>query len=300
MCPTIAAWVLAFPLTPLVWAQAQVHASEPQEHAGDQASVDVLVSGDRAAAPNLTAADFSISQDGAVQKIDSVSHPKNSAKHVVLYLDTGAMNADDRSASASAANHLVEKIASASGYVAVAAMRTAGALMVQEFTNSVEVSRAAITTAIESADLPLNQLRIGPMRYALSDSFAEICRSLGDLPGRKLIILFGTYYSEGGAIKACNRADVAIYCMVGWFSPLPVVRPSPPKSEVADETGGEAFWVNPDLNKALDAVIASYVDSYRVFFTPPPATAGSCHALQVSVNVRGLAARARNEYCTGR
>ena len=39
-------------------------------------------------------------------------------------------------------------------------------------------------------------------------------------------------------------------------------------------------------------------DYYRVFYTPPPSKDGECHDLHVSVNVRGLTARARNEYCT--
>jgi VWFA-related protein len=281
-------------------------AQTPAPPKDDEVAINVFVTGKNSGGRELGAADFSLSEDNKPQKIDRVSHPgpKDSIGHVILYFDLGGMSAADQLASATAAEHFVETKAGPGRYVAVAAMRTSGPVTVQDFTASADVLGGAIATAAATSDLPLSTLRIGPMRYALSDSFTATCRSLESTPGRKLIILFGTYYSEGGAIKACNRADVAIYAVVGWFSPLigqvtepPFIRPSP-KSDLTDQTGGQAFAITTDLDDQLAGIAVDYDDYYRVFYTPPPSKAGSCHTLRVSVDAPGLVARARNEYCT--
>ena len=63
-------------------------------------------------------------------------------------------------------------------------------------------------------------------------------------------------------------------------------------------TGGQALELNAALPAQLAAIAREQDEYYRLSYTPPPANEGTCHALRVKVNVRGLATRARNEYCT--
>jgi VWFA-related protein len=310
---------------------AQTEAGSPViEVESREVPVDVIVTGKAAGAVKLTAKDFSIREDGKLQKINSVepkaADPETSLKHFVLYFDTSAMTVTDQQASKDAARGFVESMASPDRYMAVVNMTTLGSLVLQDFTTS----PAALSKAIGGVGLARAPIHIGPQRYDLSVSLAAVCRSMAPASGRKAVLFFGTYYSDGpsrlpagdrsafrgGGIEACNRANVGVYTITGYFSPAidiggsgggrmggrGVVPPVDlaPQSDLAERTGGLAFGITAALADDLAAVAREQDDYYRVFYTPPPSKDGACHELRVSVNVRGLSARARNEYCTER
>ena len=259
-----------------------------------------------------------------MQKINSVvpaaADPATSLKHFVLYFDTSAMTIADQQASKEAATSFVESMTSPDRYMAVVNMTTLGSRVLQDFTTS----SVALSRAIAGVGLARAPIRAGPQRYALSASLAAVCRSMAPATGRKAVLFFGTYYSDGpsvdrstyrgGGIEACNRANAGVYVIQGYFSPVvdggggggrmggcgmaPPVEVASPQSDLAEQTGGQAFGITPALKNQLAAVALEQDDYYRVFYTPPPSKDGACHDLRVSVNVRGLSARARSEYCT--
>ena len=323
LCGVAALGIGAF--TPFLQAQTQTDAGfSVIQVESREVPVDVIVTGKAAAAGKLTAKDFAIREDGTAQKINSVepaaADPETSWKHFVLYFDTSAMTMADQQASKDAATGFVESMASPDRYMAVVNMSTLGSRVLQDFTTS----PAALSKAIAGVGLARAPIRVGPQRYDLSVSLAAVCRSMAPATGRKAVLFFGTYYSDGpaldrstyrgGGIEACNRANVGVYAIEGYFSPvvdaggnggrmggagvLPSVALASPQSDLAEQTGGLAFGITPALKEQLAAVARERDDYYRVFYTPPPSKDGVCHDLRVSVNVRGLSARARTEYCT--
>jgi VWFA-related protein len=279
--------------------------------------IDVTVTGKKgaSAAGDLTAKDLSIWEDGKQQKINSVSSvaadPDASLKHFVIYFDIGAMSASDKQSSENAAADFVKGLASPDRYMAVVDMTTFGPKVLQDFT----ASAAALSKAVASVGQTRMALA-GSQRFTLSDSLTAVCRSMAPATGRKALLLFGTSYTDTGAIGACNRANVAIY-QIGNFSPS-VGEPSPSLghaptilqtvqsmasqstrgSQLSDETGGAAFGFSAALSDQLAGVAREQDEYYRVAYTPPAAKEGSCHAIKIAMNTRGLTARARNEYCT--
>jgi len=274
--------------------------------------IDVTVTGKKGAiASDLTAKDFSIWEDGKQQKINSISSvaadPEASLKHFVLYFDIGSMTASDKQTSENAAADFVKGLASPDRYMAVVNMTTFGPSVLQDFTNSA----AALSKAVASVELGKTTMSVGSQRYTLSDSLTSVCRSMAPAGGRKALLLFGTSYTDTGGITACNRANVAVY-RIGIFSSTAVepTRASgrgmvissegqgTPRSDLAEQTGGEEFGLTSALNDQLAAVAREQDEYYRVAYTPPPSKENSCHTIKIAVNTHGLDARARNEYCT--
>ena len=307
------AFLVAAVLASLVQAQSPIIRTEVRE-----VVIDVTVTGKKGAtsAGELNAKDFSIWEDGKQQKINSVSSvagdPEASLKHFVLYFDVGAMSVSDKQTSENAAADFVKGLASPDRYMAVVNMTTFGPKVLQDFTSSA----AALGKAVATVGLTRMAPVVGSQRFTLSDSLTAVCRSMAPATGRKALLLFGTSYTDTGGITACNRANVAVY-QIGNF--LPSLEPSlasghaptilqtvqsmsgvqgPRSSQLSDETGGEAFGFSSALSDQLAAVAREQDEYYRVAYTPPAAKEGSCHAIKISMNARGLNARGRNEYCT--
>ena len=295
-------------LVSVAQAQAPIIRTEVRE-----VVIDVTVTGKKgvSAAGDLTAKDFSIWEDGKQQKINSVSSvaadPEASLKHFVIYFDIGAMPVSDKQTSENAAADFVKGLASPDRYMAVVNMTTFGPKVLQDFTNSA----AALGKAVATVGLTRMSPLVGAQRFTLSDSLTSVCRSMAPAAGRKALLLFGPSYTDTGAISACNRANVAIY-QIGNFLPfvgepalasgrgmtIPTGVQGPRSSQLSDETGGEAFGFSAALSDQLAAVAREQDEYYRVTYTPPAAKEGSCHAIKIAMNTRGLNARGRNEYCT--
>jgi VWFA-related protein len=309
----VKAFFVAAVLTSLMQAQSPIIRTEVRE-----VVIDVTVTGKKgaSAASDLTAKDFSIWEDGKQQKINSVSSvaadPDASLKHFVIYFDIGAMSASDKQTSENAAADFVKGLTSPDRYMAVVNMTTFGPNVLQDFTTSAAALGKAVATVGLTRMAPL----VGSQRFTLSESLTAVCRSMAPATGRKALLLFGTSFTDTGAISACNRANVAIY-QVGNFS-SPAGEPSlssghaptilqtvqsmasqgTRSSQLSDDSGGEAFGFSAVLSDQLAAVAREQDEYYRVAYTPPPAKVGSCHAIKIAMNTRGLNARARNEYCT--
>lgn len=298
--------------------QAQIISVETRE-----VLVDVSVTGRKDTAP-LTAKDFSITEDGKPQKINSVSagasDPDRSQKHFVLMFDFAALLPEDQAASEKAAVEFVEGMASPDRYMAVVVLNAAGASVVQNFTTAKEALKKAVAIPI-SAGLRSS----GDLTGALSST----CRSMAAAPDRKVILLFTQYSLRDERLfepvaTECNRANVAVDTV--WprgslsSSLASQARPSMPSRPtigngvliggtpdpeaasalaeyLAKTTGGEAFGLTGDLSAQLATMARTQDENYRIAYTPPPAKEGSCHKLKVTTAVRATI-QARNEYCT--
>ena len=299
--------------------------------------VDVTVTGRGASIGDLAANDFSIWEDGKLQKINSVANagadPEASQKHFVLFFDFKTMSPSDQAASKEYAARFVEAMSSPDRYMAVVSLTAPGSPILQNFTTA----RAALIKAIElpSSSSVVNGRQPGffnPQQAGVtaSDELALSLKAAADsmapAPGRKAMLLF-TGGDAGGpatsavnaAISACNRANVAIYVIAGHpvaaggdadsryrrSDSLTNLHPNLANRDkpvtwgfLAEATGGESLALSTALPIRMAAIAREQDEYYRVSYTPPPSNDGICHTLRVKMNIRGLGTRARNEYCT--
>lgn len=194
---------------------------------------------------DLTAKDFRISQDGKEQPIRgfSVESPSNASqtRSLVLFFDETSMEARDQIAVRQAASNFIAAEAGPNHMMAIVVFN--GAMRItQNFTdnagrlkdalsqasfhglapsasdsdNSHDPSRAEEARAVGRGGMPLaNAFGARTMMRALGD----LGRSLGVLPGRKIVVVFaGTLPSSTdlkselrGAVDAANKSGVAFY-----------------------------------------------------------------------------------------
>jgi len=153
-------------------------------------------------------------------------------------------------------------------------------------------------------------------------AFLAIANHFAALPGRKnLIWLTGSLpFSLAGVSKALNNANVALYPvdargLVGMPQELTAVgaggRSSNARSripsfgatgldtmqELAELTGGRAFYNTNDIAGAIRSAMEDSSTSYTLGFYPDPATLdGKFHTIRVDVKRAGLTVRARRGY----
>ncbi len=152
-------------------------------------------------------------------------------------------------------------------------------------------------------------------------AFAAIAGHVADLPGRKnLIWVTGSLpFSLAGAAKAFNRANLAVYPvdargLVGTPRQLTASAPSPNSrrpqripsfgpeglqtlQELADLTGGRAFYNSNDLSGALRIALEDSAVTYTLgFYADSDSLDGKLHELKVQVARPGLNVRYRKAY----
>jgi VWFA-related protein len=152
-------------------------------------------------------------------------------------------------------------------------------------------------------------------------AFAAIAGHVADLPGRKTLIwVTGSLpISLAGVANALNRANLAVYPvdargLVGMPRQLTASAPSPnsrmPRSvpsfgpeglqtleQLADLTGGRAFYNTNDLSGALRIALEDSAVTYTLGFYPDAESLdGRLHDLKVQVARPGLNVRYRKSY----
>jgi VWFA-related protein len=194
---------------------------------------------------DLTAKDFRISQDGKEQAIKGFSLESSSAtaqtRSLVLFFDETSMEARDQIAVRQAASNFIDAEAGPNHTMAIVVFN-GSARIAQSFTdnagrlkdalnrasfhglapsatdsdNSHDPDRAEEARAVGRSAMPLaNAFVSRNMIRALGD----LGRSLGALPGRKIVILFSGTLPSGGdskseareAVEVANKSGVAFY-----------------------------------------------------------------------------------------
>jgi VWFA-related protein len=196
--------------------------------------VDTIVTGKNGAyIRDLTAKDFRVFEDNKEQAITGFSFESSSAtsqpRSLVLFFDESSMDAADQIPARQAAADLVD--AETAPNHKMAAVRYDGTMHVlQNFTDNAgrlkdALHRPSVTTnRVTAGASPLDDAGARNMLRSLRD----LGRSLGALPGRKIVVLFaGSLPASsmqrsllGEAVEACNQAGVAIYPVYIRSAPL--------------------------------------------------------------------------------
>lgn len=208
--------------------------------------VDAIVTGKNGAyISDLQAKDFRITQDGKQQAINSFSLETPSAgeqtRSLVLFFDETSMEARDQAVVRQAAMSFIDAEAGPNHMLAVVTFN-GGMRIAQSFTNNAgrlkdalnQASFHGLAASAADADRSHDPSRreedraLGRGGTPLASSFgvrsmisslAELGKSLGVLPGRKIVIVFtGTLASSGDpksevreAVDAANKSGVAFY-----------------------------------------------------------------------------------------
>ena len=297
--------------------------------------VEVGLAGHAALPDALTAKDFNVWEDGKPQKIVSFSRADSGSldaqKHFVLYFDFTTLQMGEQQASRSYAAAFISGVASPDRYMAVLNMNAAGAGVITDFTTSRSTLDKAIATVQNALPIALNTtpvaatqttdltrrtpLILGAPNAGVSDPTGAIrishaleglAQSLAPAPGRKALFLFTGGYPLNSdevedvrrAIAACNRANIAVYTIVGSRRSGYGGMGDAFASFLSNGTGGEVVVLNDNVPEQLAAIARLQDDVYRLGYVPPDAPANSCHTLRVKVDVKGFETRARQEYCT--
>src|SRR3569833_2664075 len=185
--------------------------------------VDVTVTG-KGDTSNLTAKDFSVSEDGKQQKITSVTRAATDGgagpKHFVIYLDFSMLPVDLQTQSEEAAIGFIDAMASPNRYMAVASLSAAGPVVLQNFTNAKEPLKKAAAAPLNLKPRPvllggLLGTASAPGTVRLGSSLEAVCDSLQGSTGRTALILFTSATTSSitefePLLRVCNRSNTAI------------------------------------------------------------------------------------------
>jgi len=154
------------------------------------------------------------------------------------------------------------------------------------------------------------------------DAFVAIANHVADLPGRKnLVWVTGSLpFSLASAASALNNANIAVYPVdarglvgmpqqqtavaasvirTGRPPGIPSFRPSglDTLQDLADRTGGRAFYNTNDLSGAIHLALGDSAVTYTLGFYPESNTLdGKFHDLKVDVRHEGVEVRYRKGY----
>jgi VWFA-related protein len=303
-------------------------------------------------AADLTQKDFRLWEDGKEQHITSFSlesagvSPERSNKHyIAMFFDTTTAGQTGQLAMRQEATHFVEAFASPDRYMAVVNFAN-NVQIVQNFTAETDRMKKALavvqSTQVNNAGLVRDgaqttatstiavNVDTTPYRNTLA-ALRSLAGSLAAIKGRKALVLF-----TGGApltsdliddltstIKACNKANVAVYTVAGNISgnadkvlfngtntrttraDIAKIN-QPPQDQnllnvLSEGTGGITFATTNDLAASLGKVALEQDHYYLLGYTPTiDSSEGTCHDLTVKVARSDLEVRARKGYCTSK
>jgi VWFA-related protein len=288
-------------------------------------------------APDLEAQDFKLWEDGKEQGItsfftaqDSSSPERGQKRYLVLFFDDANLLVSEQVVARRDAAKFISTWAAPDRYMAVVSF-SGNAEATQNFTARPEVlERAALTVqpsqiAASSAGLAADESAQGGgrggggrggggrggasgpsstaanatvlmTRPALLNALLAVVDTMAAVRGRKSIALFGggppdTPLAAAETVlvaNACNRANVAVYLM----------NPSALHS-LAAETGGREL-LNPNNLLGELGRIADDEEQHYVLGYYPAVAEGSCHALRVAVERKGVDIWARKGYCSAK
>jgi VWFA-related protein len=183
--------------------------------------VDAVVTGkhDRPVG-DLKQSDFRVYQDGEEQPITSFSAPAENAnaptpQYLLLFFDATTASLTEQQRERTAAVAFVKKATQPNLYMA-AEDYTGVTRLVQNFTTNRELMAKAVSE-FKFGNSSANAGESATERFLFT--LTDVCRSLGQVPGRKaLVLLSGGYFIQhiwedqlNATIEAANRANVTIY-----------------------------------------------------------------------------------------
>jgi VWFA-related protein len=247
--------------------------------------VDVLVTRGGQPVPGLTARDFQVRDEGALQQVDHVAF-EELPLNVVLALDaSGSLTGPRELQLRAASGRLLDGLKPVDQ---AALIRFGDAVTIRsELTRQIAVVRDALNEGVPIGETSL-----------VDASYAAIL--LGESqPGRALVIVFtdgvevSSYLDTATVIGIAKRSDAVVYGVALTIGGRPTFL-----QDLADATGGELLEVgaNDDLGATFQKVLEQFRRRYVVSYTPTGVARAGWHRLQVRVNQPGLTVKARPGY----
>ena len=311
-------------------------------------------------ATDLTEKDFRVWEDGREQQINGfslessgVTAERPSKHYIALFFDTSTGGQAAQMDARQEAIRFVDGFASPDRYMAVINYNLNGGMRItQNFSTDRDLLKKALSVmppasnsappaALSTAAAPRGGRGGGGSAPGApsADGFAyremltslrNLAASLATVRGRKALVFFSGKTTAGSdvsldlsaAIKACNKANVAVYAVssgtqsaasqpdsaqpgrnprTGAIPDIGVSAELNIADALAEGTGGILFQSTSNLAALLGKVAQEQDQYYLLSYIPKVESAeGSCHELRVKVDRGDLEVRARREYCTAK
>ena len=250
--------------------------------------VDVLVTRNGRPVTGLTMADFDVRDNGAPQRINSLTSEELPV-NVVLVLDASASVEGER------LQHLQQ-----AGRLLLRALRPTDQAALVRFADTVSIG-AELTknaSAVETALMAPAEGRDTPLVDATDTAVMLASASPGP---RALVLVFSdgvevsSYLTRSAALETAKRSDAVVYGVTLDKSHQSFI------SDVAEATAGEVIRLDKvnDLDTAFARVLERFRHRYVLSFTPAADSAPGWHRLDVRAKARGAKVTARPGYFGG-
>jgi VWFA-related protein len=250
--------------------------------------VDVLVTRNGRPVSGLTMADFDVRDNGAPQRINSLTSEELPV-NVVLVLDASASVEGER------LQHLRQ-----AGRLLLRALRPTDQAALMRFADTVSIG-AELTknaSAVEAALMAPAEGRDTPLVDATDTAVMLASASPGP---RALVLVFSdgvevsSYLTRPAALETAKRSDAVVYGVTLDKSHQSFI------SDVAEATAGEVIRLDKvnDLDTAFARVLERFRHRYVLSFTPATDAAPGWHRLDVRAKARGAKVTARPGYFGG-
>ena len=246
--------------------------------------LDVLVSAGNRPVAGLTVADFTVRDNGVVQKVDYVGFDEVPL-NLILTFDVSGSVTGERLADLRAAGH-----------AAIDQLRGDDRGAIIAFTHAVALGSSL------TKDLPsLRRVLDGPGQRGQTSlvdaSFAGLMSGVSDT-GRSLMVVFSdgvdtsSWLEPDAVLDAAKRGDVVVFGVSAGRLRSPFLR------ELSEATGGEVFTVRSttELRATFVQLLTEYRQRYLVAYSPTGVATGGWHKVEVSVAKRGVQVKARPGY----
>jgi VWFA-related protein len=235
--------------------------------------------------PGLTAADFIVTDNGAVQEIESTAL-EESPLRVQLVLD----------ASGSVSGQRLRRLIDA-GTGMLNALRRSDSAGLITFSTAVDI-RVPMTRDLEQVKRALASVQ-GAGATSLRDAVQLALATPPDADARTVIIVFSdgadtsSWLRDADVVESARRSGVVIHVVAVRAATVA----SPFIPDVTDAAGGRVFSASSadDLKQLFTSALDEMRARYLVTFAPRAPTPG-WHELKVSVRRRGLDVKARPGY----
>jgi VWFA-related protein len=282
---------LTWPIVFVCAAAASVIAAEQQQTVFSSRAtgvrIDVVVLQGSRPVRGLTAADFEVRDNDALQSIDSVES-NDAPINAVLALDTSGSTKGRRLAD------LVD-----AGRALIDGLKPQDRGALTTFNNAV-IPRVPLTSDLAALRTALAGIS-AEGSTALMDGLYVALATTMDEPGRSLIVVCtdgqdtASWLQEDEVSEAAKRSNAVIYALTSADA-----RRAPALKELTDLTGGHLIEVagSGGYKAELGRVLSLFRSGYVLTFTPKDMSPGF-HRLSVKVRRGGMTVKARRGYLSG-
>jgi VWFA-related protein len=272
----------------VMWLVAAVYAPAQQStfrSSVETVRVDVLATRDGRPLVGLSAADFEVRDNGALQTIDQVLFEEVPLNVVLMIDGSGSVEGERARQLVEASRNLIDQL---KPHDQAALVAFGDDVMVW---SGLTHNMNAIRTALDKT-LPFGET-------ALIDAAYAALLTGESQPGRALIVVFSdgvevsSYLPPQSVIDLAKRTDGVVY----GVSPKSVRRP-PFLRDLTDASGGDLLEIqsNSEIDQAFRRILDEFRQRYLLSFTPRGVDKTGWHRLQVRVKKAGVSVKGRPGY----